>query len=390
MQKKALWRTAALPLAIIAVSILVSLLMVSLSRKPVEKASHLFPLQKVEVVSVVSRSVVVPVFSQGVVEPRTGIRLLPEVTGEIVSVSPQWENGGYFRKGERFLQIDELNYKNQLEKAQAALVRADGNLVQEQGVADVARKDWEKRDPATDNSAARSLALREPQLASARAQVDASRAEVDAARRSLKKTRLVAPFDGILAKKGADIGQYVAAGQLLAEFYGIDVAEVRVPLTEAQTAFLDLAPVGRRMRIPVRLFYQVESGVQETSGTLVRTEGLLDPVTKVLYAVIEVKDPYGLRKKQQHPLRLGSFVRVEIPGRKVDNIFVLPGKALRTGNRLWVVDNENRLVKRDVAVLPVQGEEIYISAGLTAGERVVTGSMVDPIEGKVVAPEVLR
>lgn len=342
--------------------------------------------QKVSVQLAHKQELAMPIFSQGVVEPRTKIRLLPEVAGEIIKVSPKWENGGFFRQGEVFLEIEDYNYQNQLAKAEANVARSQSSLTQEEGLAFVARQDWERRNTKTDNAAAKALALREPQLAAAVSQVDAAKADVVSAQRSLEKTKITAPFDGILLKKSADIGQYIAAGQILAEYYSVDVAEVRVPLTEAQLIFLDVARIDKKMKIPVEISYSVENETIHLQGHLSRTEGLLDALTKVLYAVIEIQDPYALKNEAAVPLRLGSFVEVSIKGKNLQNIFVLPRRSLRAGNKVWVVNAKNILELRAVKLLPLRENDIYIYAGLSENEQVVVGGLIDPIEGKRVVP----
>ena len=358
------------------------------SKQPAQKKSVEKYQQKVSVQLAKKQALEMPIFSQGVVEARTKIRLLPEVAGKIIDVSPNWENGGFFRKGEVFFGIESHNYQNQLAKAEASVARAKNSLTQEQGMAFVAKKNWESRKKKTENIAAKSLALREPQLASAKAQLEAAKADVLSARRNLEKTQMKAPFDGILLKKSADIGQYISAGQQLAEFYAIDTAEIRVPLTEAQLTFLDISRIDESMSISADINYTVESETLQLKGFMTRTEGLLDSLTKVLYAVIEIPDPYALQNDSVVPLRLGSFVEVSISGRKLDDIFVLPRRALRAGNKVWVVDENNILLSRDVKLLPLRKEEIYVYEGLADQEKVVVGGMVDPIEGKVVIPVV--
>ena len=66
------------------------------------------------------------VSSQGSVRPRTETTLVAEVSGKIVSVSPNFIAGGFFRKGETLLQIDPSDYEAALKRAQANLASRAG------------------------------------------------------------------------------------------------------------------------------------------------------------------------------------------------------------------------------------------------------------------------
>ena len=318
------------------------------------------------------------------VEPRIRIKLQSEVSGKIISASPRWQNGGFFRKGEQLLKIEDFYYLNQLAKAKAAQAQASSGLKQEEGLSYVAKQEWEKRNPEDDNSAARSLALREPQLAAMKAQYDAASAEVLVAEKALEKTSIVAPFDGVIVSKSADVGQVVSPGLALAELMAIDVVEIRVPLTEAQQEFLALPDLNQTIKTPATIKYVSQDETEEWQGHFVRTEGVLDPATKVLNGVVQIKDPYGLNKQVEKPLLLGSFVEVELTGKTLNNIFVLPRRLLYSGNTVWLVDKNDRLHSQEVKILPIRNEDIYVYEGLHAGDRIAAGGLIDPLEGSKV------
>lgn len=377
-------RQILLPVLVIMAAILVTFLMVSQRETPAKKAVDT-RLNQVNAIALHTETLQIPLASQGVVEARTRIRLLPEVSGRIVEVADHWVNGGYVRKGEVMLRIEDHSYRNQLARAKASLAQANSVLTQEKALAYVAKKDWEKRsDHADDNQAGRSLALREPQLASAQAQLSAAEADVASAEILLEKTRIRAPFDGIISNKAVDIGQVISPGQLLAEFDAIDIAEVRVPLTQRQQSLLDLPGLAASKPVDAELLYHTASGVFRYPGQLVRTEAILDDVTKVLYGVIRIADPYQLDGSQLPPLPLGAFVEIDIVSRPLAGIVRLPQRLLRPGNRIWVADIDNRLQQRTVTLLPVRGDTIYVESGLLPQDRIIVSSVVDAHEGNPV------
>ncbi|NRB37280.1 MAG: efflux RND transporter periplasmic adaptor subunit [Pseudomonadales bacterium] len=371
------------PLLIVFLAI-VAAVYLKLINKPVEKKAREQFVSQVHVQAVNFESLTIPVLSQGVVAARTQTRLISEVSGKVNKVSAKWVNGGFFRKGEEILQIEDYEYKNQLAKAKAQLASAKSALIQEQGHAYVAKEDWQRRNSGGSNKAAKSLALREPQLESARTQLEAAKTDLVSARHRLIKTRIKAPYDGLVSGKQADIGQFISTGQLLADYHAVDYVEIRLPLTGSQLRLLELPKIGQQSDIPVTLESKVGDEVFSWQGRFVRTEGMLDEFTKVLYGVVEVQDPYGLNKPANRPLRIGSFVEASIKSKILNDIVVLPRNVLRSGNILWLVDNKNKLQRRKVAVLPTREEMVYVISGLAEGERVVVSGIAEAVAGREV------
>ena len=179
------------PFLIVFVAIAIAVYLKVLN-KPAEKKAREQFVSQVQVQTVAFESLTIPILSQGVVAARTQTRLLSEVSGKVIRVSPKWVNGGFFRKGEEILQIEDYDYKNQLAKAKAQLASAKSALIQEQGHAYVAKEDWQRRNANSDNKAAKALALREPQLESARTQVEAAKTDLISAQQRLIKTSIKA------------------------------------------------------------------------------------------------------------------------------------------------------------------------------------------------------
>ena len=92
---------------------------------------------------------------------------------------------------------------------------------------------------APDSASLSSLIFREPQLQAARASLKSAEAQLADARLALGRTRIAAPFDGVVRSKSVDVGQYVAPGQNLGALYDTDEVEIVVPLTDAEAALVD-------------------------------------------------------------------------------------------------------------------------------------------------------
>lgn len=373
------------PLLVLIVAAAAATVMIA-GKPPVQKKAAEDIVRQVRAMPLLLQTARFPVTSQGVVLPLTHIRYLSEVSGKIVEVSPKWADGGFFRKGEVLLTIEDHVYKSQLAKADASIAQAESTLTQEKALAYVAEKNWQAGSHANDdNAAGRSLALREPQQASAQAQLTSARADRVVAEHNLEKTRVRAPFDGIINNKLVDIGQVVGTGQQLADFYGTARAEIRVPLTQAQQQYLSLPTLTDSASIAVEVLYRTASGDYRYPGKLTRTGSILDENTRVLHGIVEVNDPYGLNQSSAlPPLPLGAFVEISINSEEQQDIVRLPSRLLRPGNRIWVVDPQDKLQLREVVLLPSRGEEIFIRSGLQADDRIIVSSIVDAHPGNPV------
>jgi multidrug efflux system membrane fusion protein len=120
-------------------------------------------------------------------------------------------------------------------------------------------------------------------------------------------------------------------------------------------------------------------------GRVVRTEGEIDPQTRMVHVVARVDDPYDRAgRREGPPLAVGLFVEARILGRSAPNAFVLPRQALRDGDQVLLVDDDNRLRFRKVTVLRSEEDRVVIGEGLAAGDRVCVSPIPAPVEGMVV------
>ncbi|NIM02154.1 MAG: efflux RND transporter periplasmic adaptor subunit [Acidobacteria bacterium] len=326
------------------------------------------------------------VMSQGTVSPRTESVLVPEVAGRVIEVSPSFAPGGFFEAGELLLRIDPHDYRQALVGAQSNEARARLRLAQVEAEAELAREEWEELGDGEANP----LTLFEPQLAEARAALAAAIAGVEQARTNVGRTELRAPYAGRVQTKQVDLGQVVAPGTPLATIYAVDLAEVRLPLPDDELAYVDL-PLGYRGESgsgdgpSAILRAEFAGAVHEWRGRIVRTEGMIDPVSRMVHTVVQVEDPYGRSEPGRPPLAAGMFVEAEIDGRTIENVAVIPRAAVRPDGRILVVDAEGRLRFREVDVLRALKETVIVEHGLQAGERVCTTPLSSVVEGMKVA-----
>lgn len=375
----------AAPIVIIALAVGAIFVMGALRPKP-EEAAEVSKGLAVFTEPADVRDVSLTVAAQGEVTPRREIDLVPEVSGKLTYVDPSFTEGGFFQKGDLLVQVDDTNYRLAVTRARAAVAEAEQALTREQAEADLARAEWEDLGQGE----ASALALRKPQMAQAEAALASAQAMLEEAQVNLARTEIRAPFAGRVRTKMADIGQYVSPGQSLGRIFSTETVEVRLPLTDSQLALIDLPLAfegGESNPGPqVHFSTNVAGGRHEWTGRIVRTASVIDPQTRVLYAIAEVEDPYGEGADNGTPMAVGLFVDASIEGRRIENAVMIPREALRNGEEVFVVSENDTLDIRRPRVIHSSPENAVLAGGVEDGEQVVVSPIQTPTQGLRLEP----
>lgn len=369
------------PIAILLVTVTAAILIGRSGEDPV----HQEPVQAALLVDVVTPKIKRGAFTiraQGSVSPRIETSLVSEVSGKIVRMSDDFVAGGLFLEGQELARIDPSDYETALLAAEAELAAARATLADEQARSDAARDDFQRL--YGDTRQPTELLLRLPQVARAEAAVQAQEAAVERARRNLERTRITLPFNGIVRNRSANLGQYVTTGTNLGTAFSTDLADVRLPVSEGDLAFLDI-PVtefGSSIDRPVTLIGSVAGQPARWDARLVRTEGVVDRNTRLTYLVVQIDDPYSLAPHSDKPaLPLGTYVEAHIPGRDASGLVLLPAEALHNGNQVYLAGEDDTLEIRDVEIVRATPREVYISGPVDAEDRVIVTAIPAPVPG---------
>lgn len=358
---------------------------------PPETAPIVYEPPLVRVVEAQQERIRLTISAEGTVSPRVESELVPEISGRVTSVSPSLAIGGFFRAGDELLKIDDREYQLAVTRARAAVAQAALRVAMEEQEGAVARAEW--ADLAEGEPTP--LALRVPQLAEAKAALASAEAAREQAEFDVERTSVRAPFDGRVRRKQVDLGQYVQRGQSIATLYSTDVAEVHLPIPDQQLEFVDL-PLAyvnsdaddRHPRVV--LSTEFAGSTYTWQGRIVRTEGEIDPETRMVGAIAQVQDPYAQAKNSRRPpLAVGMFVQAEIRGRSVVAI-ALPRTALRGADQVWIVNAQNRLEFRQLDILRLERDRVLVRGGIEPGERVCVSNLETAVQGmevRVVAVE---
>lgn len=367
-----------LPIVVILLGVLGAVGMIA-ARPDVETRAAEVRAPLIRVVTAQASDLQFRVSAQGSVTPRTESSVVPEVSGRVEWVSPALAPGGFFENGDTLLRIERRDGEIALRQAQAAVARARSEV--RLARANLSRsRDLAKRgvvSSAEFDRAQNSASVAEASLMETEARLERAKSD-------LERTEIHAPFAGRVREKMVDVGQFVTRGAPVATIYSVDYAEVRLPIPDNQLAFVDLPRHYRgesedykKPRVILRA--RIGGSEYEWEGAIVRTEGEIDPRSRMVLAVAQVANPYARSAGiSRPPLAVGLFVEAEIFGRTVKDVIVLPRAAVRGQERVLVVEND-RLHYRDVEVIRAERENVIIGGGLKPGELVA----ISPIEAAV-------
>ena len=386
-------RKALRPIAIIFIAIAVSYLLYLSKPEPVQQVQEKMRLL-IDAVEVQSETRQITIHSQGTVTPSTETSLSSAVQGRIIEVADHFVAGGFVQQGDLLLRIDDLTYRTAVARAQASVAAANTRLVEERGRADVAYQDWLRYKKEGKRSAeAKSLALREPQIAEASANLHAAKADLTKAEEDLARTNVIAPYDGLVRQRNVDVGQHVSVGTVLGICFATDEIEVRLPVAEHKLALLALPAPGKKAMqgtrqattqstlqektqvTPIQLTVSLNKTEHHWLANLTRVESVIDDRSRMLYLVATVNDPYQLKTQltDKPPLRVGTFVNASISGKSLDNIVRIPHDVLQTDSTVWLIDSNDNLQRRAVNIIANDNKYAYVDSGLTSGDKIAVG-----------------
>ncbi|MDP5144193.1 efflux RND transporter periplasmic adaptor subunit [Rheinheimera baltica] len=370
----------AVPVVIIVLAVVASSALISM-RKPPEKKEEQRQSVLVNAETIQTEDLVYKIQSQGTVKPRLETNLSSEVNGRIVEVADNFIEGGFFNEGDLLVRVEQSDYLTNVKAAQASLANAQAALEEEKARGRVAEEEWRSFTDGT----APELGLRRPQLASALATVRSAEAELERANRDLARTEIRAPYAGLVKSRNANLGQFITRGSSVGTIYGTDVAEIRLPLTDNDAGFIQLPDFADDSVKPdVTLTATVSGEVVQWPAKLVRTEGVLDERSRVIYAVAQVQDPYQRNSPVKTPLRFGRFVQAEILGDATTNVIVVPRYLLLAQQQVLVVDKDSQLQFRPVVLERSDERHAYVRSGFLDGDRLAVSAIANPLAGTVV------
>src|SRR3569623_339950 len=330
-----------------------------------------------------------------VVQP-TSVPLVTELAGrtsafQTAEVRPQvsgiirrrfFTEGSYVKKGQPLYQIDPSLYR-------AAANQASANLASAQAQAEAARIKADRYRPLAAEQAVAAQDYTDAAAAArqARASVDQNRAALDTAKINLKFTTVPAPSSGKIGRSLFTEGALVTNSQTdpLATITALDPMYVDIQQSSAQLlALRRTLATGGVTPVSAAVHLKLEDGSGPAfTGTVVFAEAMVDTATGTVTLRARFPNPQGL-------LLPGMFVRASFAQASDPNAILVPQAAVTRdakGNpQDYVVGADIRAVARPVTTTRTIGPNWVVTAGLKAGDKIVTEGVGKVKAGQPVKP----
>lgn len=413
-------------LGLLGAATLIAALMIALRPEPTEE-ERVEQVPLVEAVALETSSGPIPVLAAGTVQAREEVVIAAEISGRLTYVNPEFRVGSAIPAGATVLRIDQTDYLNQVRVAEADVAAQRVAVLEAEQEVKIASEELERfaaredgaglsvqnqnrilppramggeaalngpaqgaAKPASENAANGILATREPQLQSARAALDRAEANLADARTRLDRTRVRAPFAGLVRSESAAVGQLVQPAEPLGTLVAAGAYEVRISLTSQEAGLIPGLLDRGSARVPASVTAAYGGQTWRWNAYVDRANAILDETTRNIEVFVRVPDPVSGGKLGQStasdaarppPLLIGDFVNVEITGASVGTYAAVPADAVRPGNQVWVVRG-GKLAILPVKVIQRSDDIAYIATPtLDEGGQLVTGSLTAPIEG---------
>ena len=303
------------------------------------------PVATVQVVTVAAQSR--PVFEEvvGTIHAKLRASVEAKVSGRIeaLPVTP----GQAVKKGDLLARLSVGEIQARLDQARATLEQAD-------------------RDLQRFTSLLQQKTITQQEFDAVEARPRVARATVTEAETLLGYATVVAPFDGVITRKLADVGDLAGPGRALVELDDPGALRVEVDVPEA---LIERVPLGARLTV-------VTAPAQRTiEGVVSEVSPVADPSSRTFRAKLDIAAGPGLR--------LGQFARVSVPVGESTAVRV-PASAVVTRGQMEIVFVQAgqkaslRLVKTGKRL----GDQFELVSGLTAGEQIVVQGAAGLVDGQ--------
>lgn len=383
--------TIILPISLVLLTLLVASYWMSKPTRPAKKPRPVTS-KLVEVIPVKYGQASPVLQVGGEVIASKSVVITPQVSGRIVQMLGDLAPGTVVHKGDVLVQIDEADYVLEQQKAKAELSQAIASYEQELGEQAVANRELEiltQQNMASELSEQqRKLILRDPQLVQAKAEVEAAKATLEKATLDVERTKIRAPFTGIISEKYVDLGLQVSTTSSVVELVDSEEYWIKVALPASYISRLDFAgeTVGSNVDVYLTGNYKTgdsnEKVLNVRQGEVYKRYPQLDSTTRQAQVLIRVVDPLALhdKNKGKPQLLVNDFVSLKIFGKTLDSVFVVDEDVVRNGNQVWIYD-EGHLRIQTLDVIWREAGRVFLGDGLHDGDFLITTDIANVTDG---------
>ncbi|EAM9239213.1 multidrug efflux RND transporter subunit MdtA [Salmonella enterica] len=337
------------------------------------------PLAPVQAATATTQAVPRYLSGLGTVTAANTVTVRSRVDGQLIAL--HFQEGQQVNAGDLLAQIDPSQFK-------VALAQAQGQLAKDNATLANARRDLARyQQLAKSNLVSRQeLDAQQAQVNELQGTITADEANVASAQLQLDWSRITAPVAGRVGLKQVDIGNQISSGDtagivVITQTHPIDLI-FTLPESDIATV-VQAQKAGKTLTVEA---WDRTNSHKLSEGVLLSLDNQIDPTT----GTIKIKARFT---NQDDTLFPNQFVNARMLVDTEQNAVVVPAAAVQMGNEghfVWVLNDENNVSKKRVKVGIQDNRNVVISAGLSAGDRVVTDGIDRLTEGakvEVVKPQ---
>ncbi len=337
------------------------------------------PLAPVQAATATRESVPQYLSGLGTVTAANTATVRSRVNGDLLAI--HFTEGDQVNAGDLLAEVDPRPY-------QVALAQAQGQVVKDQATLANARRDLARYEKLAKTSlvSQQDLDTQRSLVAETLGTLKADEGSVASAQLNLTYSRITAPIAGRVGLKQVDVGNYVTSGDSTGIVVITQTHPIDVIFTLAENS---ISPILKAQKSGQPLLVEAWDRSNKNliaSGKLLSLDNQIDVTT----GTIKIKARFD---NQDDALFPNQFVNVRLKVNTLQDAIVIPPAGLQMGNEgnfVWVVNSDNKVSKKSVVAGLQDSQKVVITAGLEAGERVVTDGLDRLTEGakvEVVAPQ---
>lgn len=322
------------------------------AKQAVESSSPDTKAVPVEVLALTPRDLPVVIESVGRLYADRKVVVSAEVPGTIADYRA--DRGDKVEAGDLLVQINPVDYRLALEEGESNLAAAEVHLSAAEKTFERFRRLLPQKVISQDN-----FDKVEAEFKAARAQRDQAATGVKIARERLEKTRITAPFGGLVAERNVEIGGMVGAGTPLMTLLDLNRVRVKIYLPEKDFVHVDRDD-------PVRVTV-VAFPDRTFEGSVGRIDIEADPMTNTFGVEILIENRDLL-------LKAGLTARTELTTQVYRDVLLIPQSALlfrEEGPEVFTVDGNGTAEERKVILGQTQGDLVRVLEGLRPSDRLI-------------------
>lgn len=289
----------------------------------------------------------------GNVEAIEAITVVSEIDAMVIALP--FEEGTFIKRGSLIAQLDDVQLA-------AEVARAEALFEQSKASHDRVKKIVDQKAAALQD------------LDDAAAAMKVAKANLDLAKARLSKTRITAPFDGVIGARRVSIGSFLRPGEEITELANIN--EIRVTFSAPERYLADLR---RGADVEVSSSAYTDHSVH---GKIIVVESVLDPATRNVRVVARVPNKGG-------KFLPGMSANISAVLKERPNALTIPSQAVfSAGNQsfVFVVNPDSTVVTTPVTLGLQMSDVVEVTQGLEAGKQVVQAGHQKLFDGAKVMP----